>query len=409
MRTRDLSRHAGIRALLYPLGGVPHATLEVNRTCNIRCRACYTLDRTHVKSLGTVKQELDLLLEKRKLGVITILGGEPTLHPDLAEIVAAVKSRGLLCQLLTNGVAFLEDGTDRLLDSLIRAGVDRFIVHIDSGQAHVHGDIDKARETIFSKLETKKVNFALSVTVYDEDSGCLAGLARKYSRFRYFDSILAVLARDPGLPKGQDVEMAGEYRAIRSELGIEPAAYIPSSADGESVHWLLYSYFVDARTGKAFAVSPALSRTVWKIYRTARGRHFFVPKLKPAFTTLLFFLAGLADSCLRPKRARSFLGMLATGVGGIRFHFIVIQTPPEVDEAGRLISICYHCPDATVRNGRLMPVCLADYISPLDGSPADPSNEYLAEAVYSHMGEAPSIGAHPPLSNGRIDCLLTAC
>jgi hypothetical protein len=79
--------------------------------------------------------------------------------------------------------------------------------------------------------------------------------------------------------------------------------------------------------------------------------------------------------------------MLAAGVGGIRFHFIVIQTPPEIDEAGRLIGICYHCPDATVRNGRLMPVCLADHISPLDGSLAEPSNEDLVEAVYSHMGE----------------------
>lgn len=387
MRTHDLSRHTGIRALRYPLGGVPHATLEVNRTCNIRCRACYTLDRTHVKSLDVVKKELDLLLEKRKLSAITILGGEPTLHPDLAEIVTAVKSRGLLCQLLTNGVAFLEDGTDRLLDSLIRAGVDRLIVHIDSGQAHVHGNIEKARETLFSKLESKRVSFALSVTVYGEDSGCLAGLARKYSRFRHFDSILAVLARDPLLPRTESAELLGEYRHIRSELGIEPAAYIPSSVDAAAVHWLLYSYFVDARTGKAFAVSPALNRTVRKIYRTARGRHLFVPKLKPAVATLLFFLAGLADSCLRPKRARSFLSMLASGVGGIRFHFIVIQTPPEVDEAGRLIGICYHCPDATVRNGRLMPVCLADHISPLNGSPAEPSNEDLAEAVYSHMKE----------------------
>jgi organic radical activating enzyme len=387
MRTRDLSRHAGTRALRYPLGGVPHATLEVNRTCNIRCRSCYTLDRTHIKSLDAVKRELDLLLEKRKLSAITILGGEPTLHPDLAEIVTAVKSRGLLCQLLTNGVVFLEDGTDRLLDSLIRAGVDRFIVHLDNGQAHVHGNIEKARETLFSKLETKKVNFALSVTVYGEDSGCLARLAKKYSRFRYFDSILAVLARDPLLPKTESAELLGEYRHIRSEFGIEPAAYIPSSVDAEAVHWLLYSYFIDTRTGKAFAVSPVLNRTVRKIYRTAHGRHFFVPKLKPAVATVLFFLAGLADSCLRPKRARSFLGMLAAGVGGIRFHFIVIQTPPEVDEAGRLISICYHCPDATVRNGRLMPVCLADHISPLDGSPAEPANEDLVEAVYSHMGE----------------------
>ncbi len=219
MRASELSKNTGIKALRYPLGSVPHGTLEVNRTCNIRCRACYTLDKTRVKSLAEVRRELDLLLVKRRLGVVTILGGEPTLHPDLAEIVADVKGRGLACQLLTNGVVFLQDATDRLLDRLIRAGVDRFIVHIDSGQAHVHGDIKKAREALFSKLERKRVKFALSLTLYDEDEGGLPDLVREYSRFRYFDSVLAVLARDPGLTRS--VELGDVYRNIRRELGIE--------------------------------------------------------------------------------------------------------------------------------------------------------------------------------------------
>jgi len=403
MRTSDLSRNTGIKPLRYPLDGVPHATLEVNRTCNIRCRSCYTLTRTHVKSLDTIEEEIDLLLEKRNLSAITILGGEPTLHPDLAAIISIVKSRKLVCQLLTNGVAFLEDRSDELLDGLIRAGVDRFIVHIDSGQAHVHGDIDKARGALFSKLERKKVNFALSVTVYNEDAGQLAGLARRYSRFRYFDAILAVLARDPRSQIIQDVELSGEYRHIRQELGIEPSAYIPSNEDDEAVHWLLYSYFVSARTGKAFALSPALNRFGRRIYRWARGRHLFVPRLNPSVAALFFFLAGLADSFLHPKRVPSFLGMLASGTAGLRFQFIVIQVPPEIDEVGRRISFCYHCPDATVRNGRLMPVCLADYISPLDGSPVEPSNENLAEAVYSHMGETRRMGLELSSLAGKAD------
>lgn len=387
MRTSELAGRAGIRPLRYPLGGVPHATLETNRTCNIRCRVCYTLDRTHVKPLEAIEEELDLLLEKRNLGAVTILGGEPTLHPDLPEIVAAVKSRGLLCQLLTNGIAFLEDETDRLLDALVRAGVDRFLVHVDAGQARVHDDIERVREALFSKLERKKVNFGLSVTVFGEGSDRLPDLARRYSRFRHFDSILAVLARDPLIPGDRIVDLAGEYGALRSDLGVEPAAYVPSSLDDGSVHWLIYSYFLDARTGRTFAVSPLLNRIARRIYRASRGKHFFVPKASPAAARILFVLDGLAESCLRPGRARPFLKMLAAGTGAIRFHFIVIQVPPEVDEAARRISLCHHCPDATVRNGRLMPVCLADYISPLDGSRPEAADQDLFDAVLAHMGE----------------------
>jgi uncharacterized membrane protein len=49
----------------------------------------------------------------------------------------------------------------------------------------------------------------------------------------------------------------------------------------------------------------------------------------------------------------------------IRFHYIAIQVPPEFDETGQTMNMCFHCPDATMRNGLLMPVCLADFISPL--------------------------------------------
>jgi len=393
MRTSDLSRKTGIKPLRYPLVGIPHATLEVNRTCNIRCRSCYTLNRTTVKSLDAVEEEVDLLLKKRNLDIITILGGEPTLHPDLAAIVSVVKGRKLQCQLLTNGVAFLEDRSDGLLDGLIRAGVDRFIVHIDSGQAHVHGDIDEARRTLFSKLERKKAHFALSVTVYNEDARRLAEPARRYSHFRYFDGVLAVLARDPHSAVIQNVELSGEYRHIRRELGIEPSAYIPSNEDDEAIHWLLYSYFINARTGKTFALSPVLNRFGRRIYRWARGRHLFVPRLNPSVGALFFFPAGLADLFLHPKKAPSFLGMFASGKADLRLQLIVIQVPPEIDEAGPRISFCYHCPDATIRNGRLMPVCLADHISPLDGPPIEPLNEKLTEAVFFHMGEAPQTRA----------------
>jgi hypothetical protein len=47
------------------------------------------------------------------------------------------------------------------------------------------------------------------------------------------------------------------------------------------------------------------------------------------------------------------------------------------------VEICYHCPDATIRNGVLVPVCLADWLPPPgDGGGAIP------DAVYRHLVEA---------------------
>jgi hypothetical protein len=51
-----------------------------------------------------------------------------------------------------------------------------------------------------------------------------------------------------------------------------------------------------------------------------------------------------------------------------RVQFITVQSPPLIDFAAKRASVCRGCPDATVRNGRLVPVCIADMVSPLNPS-----------------------------------------
>ncbi len=389
MRTEDLYRPTRIKALKYPLHDTPHATIEINRNCNIQCRSCYNLSREYVKSLDEVKKEIDLILKKRNLSVLTILGGEPTLHSDLANIVAYVKSKKLICQLLTNGIVLLQDKNDQLLNELIRSGVDKILLHIDIGQIHVHGDIEQIRNTMFTKLEEKKVNFSLSITIYNDYTCMIPALVKEYSRYNFFDGVLAVLARDPLPPKTQDAELYDEYRSIYEKLGIEPIAYIPSSMDDDSIHWLIYFYFINAHTGKTFGISPFLNRIGRKIYRWSKGRHLFAIKPHLFLSPLCFFLLGLIDSVLHPKKIVCFFKMLLPILQSkmIRFHYIAIQTPPEVDEEKNIVNLCYHCPDATIRNGKLTPVCIADFINPLDGIKNGHYSEDLFQAAYAHLEE----------------------
>lgn len=390
MRVEELKVNSEIKPLKYLLRDTPHATIETNRTCNIRCRLCYTLDRSHMKTLPEIEKEVELALKKRNLQTITLLGGEPTLHPRLPEVVALIKSRNLKCQILTNGVVFLNDDQDMLLDRLIASGVDRILLHVDSGQSHVHRDLEEVRSKLFQKLERKKVHFSLSLTIYEEEKGLMPELIKKYARYRYFDGILAVLARDPHAPYHQAVSLAGEYESLERELCVSPSAYIPSNAEDGQIFWLIYHYFINALNGKAFALSPPAHRIIRKFYRILEGRQLFTIILKPPLQLVALFFLSFLELFIHPPKIRDFARMIWSSrlAKAIRFQFIAIQTPPEFDPEKNRYLICYHCPDATIRNGMLTPVCIADFINPLDGQSLDGElSKDLYQLAYTHLGE----------------------
>nr|NIQ17597.1 radical SAM protein [Candidatus Aenigmarchaeota archaeon] len=190
MKVTDIGKKINLKPLKLSVRETPHLTLETNLTCNIRCRGCYNLYKTYVKPLSQVKSEIDLALQKRNLETITLLGGEPTLHPDLVEIIRYTKSKKVICEMLTNGVVFLEDKNDHLLDEIIRAGLDRIVLHVDVGQSHIHQDIDGVRHRLFRKFEQRRIFFSLSITIYHDNKNEIPSLMKRFARYRYFDGIL---------------------------------------------------------------------------------------------------------------------------------------------------------------------------------------------------------------------------
>jgi len=60
------------------------ATAAIAKTLNIR-----------TNRVEQVKHELDVFQSLRKTDCISIAGGEPLLYPNIVELVAEVKSRGL--------------------------------------------------------------------------------------------------------------------------------------------------------------------------------------------------------------------------------------------------------------------------------------------------------------------------
>jgi hypothetical protein len=389
MRIADFRNGKCIHRLKYGPRDVPHATIETNRTCNIQCRSCYNLDRAFIKGLAEIKSEIDILAARRKLHTLSLVGGEPTLHPDLFDIIAHVKSKGILCQLLTNGIVLIGDANGAYLDHLIRSGLDRVLVHIDSGQAHIHGDIENARREVFSRLDARGIHFGLSLTVYNQDRGSIAAQARKYAVYRHFDGILAVLARDPLPPVTQNVRLEDEYGALRRDPGIEPAAYIPSSLSDGDVNWLFYAYFLDSGTGRTISISPGIDRIIRKACRILTGKETFIFTLPSALAGPASLIIGLGETLRKPSRAARLWEFLGPALLSrrVRFQHIAIQDPPEFDEKRNALRFCWQCPDATVRNGRLTPICIGDKINPYPGYRAEAGRwEDWGAAVFGHLG-----------------------
>ena len=388
MKIFERTSQYDIRPWKLSLEDTPHSTIETNRTCNIHCRGCYNLDRSSVKNLDEIKAEIDQACRMRKLQAITLLGGEPTLHPDITRIIKYVKTKGVICQILTNGIALLQDRDGSFLDGLKAAGVDKVLVHIDIGQSHIHADIDEARKTVFDKLEGMGIHFSLSITIYNDYTGMIPALVRQYAKYKCFDGILSILARDPEPPSSQNVQMEDEYHSISKDLGVEPTGYIPSNLDDSDVGWLAYLYYINADTGSTFSLSPSFERVFRKLHKLFTKRELFTISF-PRFSFLpVLWLAGVLELLPRPKRFSAFLSLLSKSrlTQSIRFHYIIIQNPPEFDEERQAYRFCYHCPDATIRNGRLTPVCVADRVNPLQNKEEQIRiDEELRREVYEHL------------------------
>ena len=109
---------------------VPHGVIEVNQFCNINCFGCCKDKSNYKKSLDEIKKEIDFIASKRNLGALSIAGGEPMVYQDLPQVIAYIKSKGIIPWILSNGTLI----TKERVEELVAAGLKRILLHIDSEQ-----------------------------------------------------------------------------------------------------------------------------------------------------------------------------------------------------------------------------------------------------------------------------------
>jgi MoaA/NifB/PqqE/SkfB family radical SAM enzyme len=85
--------------------GFPQSVcFRVTRACNARCGFCLAPWDGEHPSAEVLLHRIDWLTD-RGVRIVHFCGGEPTIHPALASLIARVRERGAAPRLTTNGIA----------------------------------------------------------------------------------------------------------------------------------------------------------------------------------------------------------------------------------------------------------------------------------------------------------------
>jgi MoaA/NifB/PqqE/SkfB family radical SAM enzyme len=100
------------------------------RRCNLSCTYCNEFD--DFSQPVPIEELLGRADHLARLGarIITMSGGEPTLHPELDELIRRIRGHGMMAGLITNGYLL----TPERIERLNRAGLDHLQISIDNVQ-----------------------------------------------------------------------------------------------------------------------------------------------------------------------------------------------------------------------------------------------------------------------------------
>lgn len=105
-----------------------YCQLIVTRRCNLACAYCNEFDKvSQPVPYEELVRRMDHLVDELGVTIMDFLGGEPLLHPRIADLVAHAKEKGCWTNIITNGMLLSRE----LIEALNRAGLDSMAVSID--------------------------------------------------------------------------------------------------------------------------------------------------------------------------------------------------------------------------------------------------------------------------------------
>jgi MoaA/NifB/PqqE/SkfB family radical SAM enzyme len=196
--------------------------LIVTRRCNLSCAYCFEYDRVSPPvPLAMLRERIDHLVRLRT-AMVTLTGGEALLHPDLPEIVAYVRERGMTALVNTNGYLL----TRGRIDALNRAGLFGMQISIDNVEPNETSK--KSLRVLLPKLRllARHATFRVRVAaVLDATAPEEAVEVTRAAMALGFDAKSALIRDEAGAFIPIDARTRRAYDAIR-RLGQRAPAYL---------------------------------------------------------------------------------------------------------------------------------------------------------------------------------------
>jgi organic radical activating enzyme len=380
--------HRSLYRLPWSLPDNSISWLEPTAACNLACLGCYrTNDPKAHKSLDVIDHELDVFTRLRKTDGISVAGGDPLMHPQIADIVARIAERGIKPIMNTNGLAL----SKALLVELKRAGLWGLTFHIDSKQGRPKwknkGEVEHNDLRLeFAEMvdEVGDLTCSFNATVYGDTleqvpdvvawaqdhidivhtivfiayrAGMINGAFDYYAGGKKID--FAPMPYSVEETTRIDIESTDILDVIRERFpDFAPSAYLNGTQRPESFKWLL-SGRVGTKDRIYGYVGPKFMELAQTLHHLRHGCYLAYSKARVhrrgrAMMLLAPFDHGIATA--GANYMRTLLRHPIKALGRAYFQSVMLIQPADLLADGRT-DMCDSCPDMTVWNDELAWSC----------------------------------------------------
>ena len=199
-------------------------------SCNLSCEHCYINPEQHgtrTLPLVTIEAWLRVFASQNKIANVIFLGGEPTMHPDLAPAIQAARKMGFQSITVdTNGYLF-----HNILDRVAPADVDYFSFSLDGatrqtndrirGQGSYDACINGIRNAVAAGFHTSLI-YTVSATNLAELQDMPALLAQLGIE-RFFIQVIGLRGKSACVPRAGRQVAASDWLTMIPEVAADTA------------------------------------------------------------------------------------------------------------------------------------------------------------------------------------------
>ncbi len=150
------------------------ALIDVNEACNLTCPVCFadsSTAKTAHRPLAEIERMMDALVASEgEPDLLQLSGGEPTIHPQILEIIAAAKRRPIRHLMLnTNGIRIAQEPDFVKALAAFKPGLEIYLqfdsLRPDALKTLRGADLTRIRRQALEALERESISTTLVVVV----------------------------------------------------------------------------------------------------------------------------------------------------------------------------------------------------------------------------------------------------